>query len=404
MRSPLKLILGAGEAGDGLSRPSASLRLAYDQRAFGDGGPSADLQSQFPSVAFTPINATERTTALARSDLVIVSADAGRPNEVDALCAALRDSGRAARFIIFLGNADLSTVRRVMREGAGDVLPVPVGETTLAASLERIIAKVEGEPKDSGQSSVVIALLKAGGGVGATALGSQLSALIADIGRGPRVCMVDLDLQFGSAAMYLDLPSSVTLAEVMSAGTEVSEMSFTSSLAAHASGARVLGAPAEFTPLDALTPNMVDGLITALKREFDVIILDLPSAWTAWTYRALRQSDKIVLITQLTVPHAHLAKRQLTLLESQRLGDVPVVLVCNRCGGDNPPGVSIKAVESAIGRGFDVQIPEERKLMNEAINQGVALSTIRRGSKIEKALGQLAAQLVPTRAVSKKAR
>ena len=62
-----------------------------------------------------------------------------------------------------------------------------------------------------------MALLKAGGGVGATALAVQVAALLAAARRGA-VCLADLDLQFGTAALYLDLPEAVTVTDCLSAG------------------------------------------------------------------------------------------------------------------------------------------------------------------------------------------
>jgi len=50
-------------------------------------------------------------------------------------------------------------------------------------------------------------------------------------------------------------------------------------------------------------------------------------------------------------------------------------------------------MEKAIGLPFDTTVPEDRKVMDEAINQGVAISTIRRGTKLEKALIALAESL-----------
>jgi len=240
-------------------------------------------------------------------------------------------------------------------------------------------------------------MLKAGGGCGATATATQLAAILADGGQRS-VCVADLDVQFGQAALYLDVRPSVSMAQVMSASADLGEMHFSASLPAHPSGARVLAAPPEFTPLEALTGEVVDGTLAALRREFEVVVLDLPTAWTAWTYRALRQSDHIILITQLSVPHAHLVRRQLQLLETQRLDDIPLTLFCNRLSAENAAGVSVRSVEGALGRKFDVVAPEERKLMGEAINQGVALSMLRRGTKLEKALVQLAERVAPARA------
>ena len=380
-----------------------TIRVAFDPASFG-GEPSPALRGQFPQVRFTALPGPWTSTSLGGADILIARADAAATRDIDRLCVNLRESGSADRVIVFLANADLQTTRRVVREGAGDVLPEPVSELAFGASLDRLIAKLETAGAGAGQGGRIVAFLKAGGGAGATSLAVQSAAILAKPGAGQRVCVVDLDIQFGQAALYLDVQDSISMAQVLSAGADLDEMSFNSALTPHASGARVLAAPPDFMPLESLTSTSIDALLGALRRDFDLVILDLPIVWTAWTYRALRQSDHIVLISQLSVPHAHLAKRQLQLLGTQRLDDIPLTLVCNRAGGDNPTGVSIRSVEAAIGRKFDVVAPEERKLMNEAINQGVALATVRRGSKLERAVEQLAGLVSPGHAAIAKGR
>jgi pilus assembly protein CpaE len=141
---------------------------------------------------------------------------------------------------------------------------------------------------------------------------------------------------------------------------------------------------------ETLNPALVDSLVAALRRDFEISLVDLPTVWTAWTNRLLRQSQRIVLVTRLSVPHVHLVRRQLHMLEAQHLGDIPLTLVCNQVEADGASGISLKAAEQAIGRPFDLVIPEDRRLMHQAINQGVALSALRRGSKIEAAIARLA--------------
>ena len=389
-----------GKSGDA----AHSVRVAFDPAAFPGGEPSSILQGQFPQVRFTPLAGPWTSASLSGADLLIARADAAVARDIDRLCINLRESGSAQRVVVFLANADLQTTRRVVREGAGDVLPEPVSELALAAGLDRLIARLETAGAGTGQAGRIVAFLKGGGGVGATSLAVQCAATLAKPSGGQRVCVVDLDIQFGQAALYLDVQDSISMAQVLSAGGDLNEMAFHSALTPHASGARVLAAPPEFMPLESLTAASIDALLGALRRDFDLVILDLPIVWTAWTYRALRQSDHIVLISQLSVPHAHLAKRQLQLLDTQRLDDIPLTLVCNRAGGDNPTGVSLRSVEAAIGRKFDVVAPEERRLMNEAINQGVALSAIRRGSKLERSVEQLADLVSPGRASTSRSR
>jgi len=103
------------------------------------------------------------------------------------------------------------------------------------------------------------------------------------------------------------------------------------------------------------------------------------------------------------VPHAHLTRRQLDLLRTQGLDTAPVTLICNRCGGDSRASIPMRSVAAAIGRSFDVLIPEDRRLMNEAVNQGAAIWTIRRESKLEKALRLVVGQISAARAATQPA-
>jgi Flp pilus assembly CpaE family ATPase len=82
-------------------------------------------------------------------------------------------------------------------------------------------------------------------------------------------------------------------------------------------------------------------------------------------------------------------KRQIQMLATQGLEDTPTVLVCKALSGDQQESVSLKAAERSLGRPFDLVLPSDTRTMNAAINQGVELSTVRRGTKLEKALAQL---------------
>ncbi len=105
-----------------------------------------------------------------------------------------------------------------------------------------------------------------------------------------------------------------------------------------------------------------------------------------------------MLVTELSVPHINLVKRQLKVLSAQNLGGIPLTLVCNQLSADQQAVVSLKTAEKAIGRPFDVVIPEDRRLMNEAIAQGRELSTIRAGSKLRKRSATWPRSIVPATA------
>ena len=135
-------------------------------------------------------------------------------------------------------------------------------EAALALSLERVLASVESQGPRA-PSGRVVTLLKAGGGVGATAIGVQLASMIAshESAVGGGVCFADLDVQFGMGALFLDLGEAMTLTDILEGGGPLEETPLGSALALHRSGARLLAAPRDLLPLEGVnrTPDRKPG-------------------------------------------------------------------------------------------------------------------------------------------------
>jgi len=367
-------------------------RVAYVDGAIGGPERAVSLGALFPGVDFISVGAGWPGRLPANLDVLIVGATLAG---VDAIIGRLAAVPQGVSVVVALGDADVASTRRLVRAGAADVLTAPVSEAALALSLERLLVRTE-TSGSKGETGRIVALLKAGGGVGATALGTQLTAILASQSPDSRVCFADLDVQFGMGALYLDLGDAITLTDILGGGGPLAEAPLATAIARHGSGARLLASPREMTPLESIHPNDVDGLFTALRRDFTTTILDLPTVWTAWTNHALQLCDQVVLVTELSVPHVNLVKRQLRFMAAQGLEAVPLTLVCNRMSADQQAVLSLKGAERALGRRFDVVIPEDRRLMNEAVGQGREISGIRAGSKLENAIRELAAMVIPT--------
>lgn len=371
---------------------SCAWRVGLCGSSLGPEPPVAMLSAMFPAVTFRILDSAWPDRAAQTCDLLIVGVDAASQGEVERMATRIAAAAGRVEVLVVMRGADIDTTRRMIHQGAADVLPAPVNDTALTIALERIFCRLD-TGRAQRRSGEIVTVLKAGGGVGATSLAAQLAVMLAANPATGGVCLADLDLQMGAAALYLDVPDAVTLAQVLGSGGAVEDMPFATSLASHRSGVSVLAAPHELMPVETLSPSLVDGLLTGLRRDFALTLVDLPTVWTAWTNRLLRQSQRILLVTGLSVPHVHLARRQLHMLSAQRLDDVPLTLICNQVEPEGVSGISIKAAQQAIGRPFDLVIPEDRKLMHQAINQGVALSTVRRGTKIEAAIARLAETL-----------
>src|SRR5206468_2075846 len=113
----------------------------------------------------------------ARLDLVLVTIDAARPAEVEAAVRRLRAGADGAKVVAVVRHAEVATMRLLMREGCADVLAAPVSEASLALSLDNFFAPTAA-PASAAKSGQVVAVLKAGGGVGATALAVQTGAIL----------------------------------------------------------------------------------------------------------------------------------------------------------------------------------------------------------------------------------
>jgi pilus assembly protein CpaE len=353
------------------------------------GGPDrfASLAAIYPQVAFVSAGPSLLAARQADFEILIAAVDASSAVEVDD--AVQRLKRKIGQVVIVLHNADVVTTRRLIREGAADVLPGPAGELALAACIERWLSVEQADGSAKRTSNEVVAFLKAGGGVGATALATQIACILARR-EGGEVCVADFDLQFGCVSLYLDLADAMTVDDALSAGDALAETSFNEALARHRTGARVLAGPREVTPLEALSPNQAEVLIGGLKRDFALTLIDLPSVWTAWTNRVLQAADRLVLVTSLSVAHLHMVRRQLHVIAAQGLDALPLVLVCNAVTGDQQGQVSLKTAERALGRGFDAMIPDDRRVMSAAINEGQPIASVRRGTKLEKAVAELA--------------
>src|SRR3546814_16187582 len=98
----------------------------------------------------------------------------------------------------------------------------------------------------------------------------------------------------------------------------------------HHRGLCVLAAPRDVMPLESFSPDFIRRLIEVARSRFAVVLADLPPAWSQWSFEVLRQSDEVLLVTQMTVPGVRQARRQLDPLGTEGLDDLPIRMGLHR--------------------------------------------------------------------------
>ena len=323
-------------------------------------------------------------------DVLLLDINLSDDSEVEALDGIIRTYGKSLSVVATSREATLEGVRRLMRLGVADFLPQPISDSELTTALEYASRKIgHGEGAEQARANV-FSYIKPVGGMGATMLAVQSAYCLAAMGtKEPQVCLLDLDLQFGNAAVYQDLQAKFSIMDVVLSPGELDGAFLRGVMAHHNSGIDVLTAPLTIEPLDALTPGLVASLLDVAAEEYDYVLVDMPQALTDWTQVVLDRSDVVFLVTQLTVAAVRQSRRLLEIMREKGIDEAHTAIVVNRFESRWSREVTVKEAEKALGRQIDYFVPNDYKTVNAALNEGVRLSEIKRGSKVEKRIDAL---------------
>ena len=286
----------------------------------------------------------------------------------------------------------LALVRSLIRAGAHDVIPLPLSPEDLEASLAPIHDELNKRAvRESTAQAKLVSAVKSVGGVGATALLSQLALRFArnEAAHNREVCLIDLDAQFGDVAFQLGLRPKLSLADLLDAGTRLDGDLLRATTIEHPSGLKIIAAPPTMMPLEGMPSEHLLQIVDIATREFGTVFIDLPTNWTNWSLSLVARSDLILLITELTVAGISRARRQLDLLHSQDLGALDIRVVVNRYDKAMAKVVRPTDVTQALGRDIAYTVSNEFPVMRAAIDRGLSVDEVKRKTGLSKDLDTL---------------
>ena len=281
----------------------------------------------------------------------------------------------------------LAFVRKLVRAGAHDVVPLPLDPAELETALDPIrrMMAAQGRRTRAGHQKVVT-MIKSEGGVGATALLGQLATRFAtgEGSAGREACLLDLDVQFGDAAFQLGLQPRLSFSDLVAAGKRLDADLLRSVAALHPSGLHVVSAPKEIMPLESVTSDQVMAIIDLATAEYGTVFVDLPMNWTNWSLSLLARSDLVLMISELRVPSLHRARRQLDLMDSQDLNNLDVRIVLNRVEKGLFKTLDTDDAERVLRRPVAFTVSNDHDTMTQAIDRGVPIEEVRRKSALSR--------------------
>ncbi|MGH2492945.1 MAG: response regulator [Candidatus Limnocylindria bacterium] len=331
-------------------------------------------------------------------DLVVTDVNMPLMNGLE-LVKRLREDRRTARtpIIVLSAAKQEQDILAGYSHGADDYIGKPIDLAVLAAKIEtilrvtRTVAEVVAAPRKLG---IVIAFAHGKGGVGATTLAANVATALA--AEGKSVVLLDLNLQFGTAAMFFDLRPRTTVVEFARGDiSRVTEEDFTKYLAEHKSGVRILAAPPSPEEAELVSIAAVQQAIDLARGGRDAVVLDLAAKLDEITLAALDVTDIVCVVG---APHlAALRSTSDTLAMLTRIGisDERIFLALVR---NTAKGIDDAGVAKFLNRKADIVVPYAEKA-DAAADLGVPYVLAEPSDKAATAMKQLAVRLATRKAV-----
>jgi pilus assembly protein CpaE len=304
--------------------------------------------------------------------------------------AAIREQTRAPIVVVASGSGT-SLLDEALEADVSDVLLLPqlvenvVFTVRKAAHAKRVVATVQ-RPR----TGRVITVFSPKGGTGKTVTSSNLATTLAK--QGKRTLLLDLDLQFGDAAIVMGVEPDKTIYDLVVAPGELDFEKLTGYTTKHACGLDILPAPLRPEDAELVTEPKITRLLEVARECYDAIIVDTSPFFHGPMLATLDRTDELLVLCGLDVPTLKNVRLALQTLELLSFPTSRVKFVLNRA--NTKVGLSKKEVEAALKVSIDLELPSDRAVP-VSVNQGSPAVLADPGSDFAKAIHNLAKTILP---------
>lgn len=320
-----------------------------------------------------------------------------RPDSVPADEIAKIREHTAAPIILLVTRSTPSLLDEAVQQGLNDVMLLPQLTDNLVFTVKKAhsMGSVSGagsfSQRRSDDSCKVITLFSPKGGVGKTVLATSMGAMFAKRLK-KRTLLIDLDLQFGDAAIMLGADPRATILDLVMSHGDLDSDKLTGFVTHHESGMHLLPAPLRPEDDALVTDDRLMSVLSAAKQAYDVIVIDTAPNFTTTVLTALDRTDELLLVGSLEATSLKSVKVCLQTLEMLHYPLEKCHIVLNR--SDSKVGLKKDQVESALGKSIRFGIPSS-KTVPTAINRGVPVVMTDPKADVTRAIADLCAAFSP---------
>lgn len=322
---------------------------------------------------------------------------------------------RKIKVILIAEDVSPIALHQLLRLGADDFVPYPLPEGALHDAIQRTQQadakpayerleeedEVSNTPKKGGRGTnegAILAVHGLAGGAGASTFAVNLAWELAtsDKEHSPSVCILDLDFQFGSIATYLDLPRRDIVYEVLADVESMDDDAFRSALLTFNDKVQVLTAPGDLLPLDIISPEDVEKLVETARRNFDFVIIDMPTALVQWSETVLSMAQIYFTMVELDLRSAQNALRLIRALKAEDLPHEKLRYVLNRAPKftDMSGKSRARRMAESLDISIELQLPDGGKPVIQSCDHGLPLADTNPKNPLRKEILKLTKSLL----------
>jgi pilus assembly protein CpaE len=301
----------------------------------------------------------EATAALAGGHLQVVVHATRSTSFPAGEVAAIREHTRSPIVVLASGESTALLDEALDAEGIADVLLLPQLTENVVFALRkaahagrRLVA--EG---GHGRHGRIITVFSPKGGTGKTVTATNLAASFAKH-EGKRALLLDLDLQFGDAAIMLGLEPEKTIYDLVVAPGELDSEKLAGYVTTHTCGLDILPAPLRPEDAELVTESKLARLLEVARESYDVIVVDTSPFFHGPMLATLDRTDELLMLCGLDVPTLKNVRLSLQTLELLSFPASRIRFVLNR--SNSKVGMKKKEVEGALDVKIGFEVPSDR--------------------------------------------
>jgi pilus assembly protein CpaE len=237
---------------------------------------------------------------------------------------------------------------------------------------------------------VIVSMVSTVGGVGVTSLAGNL-ALALRYTLNKRVAVVDLDLQAGSMAVFLNLEPERSIMQLCESDRRLDSIQLESALTKHPSGIYLLAAPKRIEDSELVADRTIGEVLELMRQLFDFVIVDCGGYIDENAVAAWERSDHLFYLLDQSIAAARCAWRFVDLFGRLGLSGVEPNFILSRFLPHHP--ISEAQITHTLGRPIYAKIPRDEKVLERMQLRAQDLWQVGSGSPLARAIEELARRL-----------